>query len=227
MILSNEDTWAFGQVVTMALLAIPFFGFSGNSLHNLFQTIQLTKYLEALFTPPDKKLLRIHPERQDDISPNVSETQGTAETPTSLDLVIYTSSQIEDEEWYCNLVILWYLLCLNIGVDVIWTFPSGGGEEYFTSPGVSLSIIVYYIFWILLDFGLLWIPTLIFMDDNIQKMWLKLIEVLKSRFGKRATGKLMWCLRWGLMVVLFLISVFFDYWMDGQGITWIDNLENL
>jgi hypothetical protein len=90
--------------------------------------------------------LRIHPECQDDISPNVPETQGTAETHTSLDLVIYTSSQIEDEEWCYNLVILWYLLCLNIGVDAIWTFPSGGGEEYFTSPGVSLSIIVYYIF---------------------------------------------------------------------------------
>jgi hypothetical protein len=54
MILSDENTWAFGQAVTMALLAIPIFGFSGNSLHDLFQTIQLTKYLEALFTPPDK-----------------------------------------------------------------------------------------------------------------------------------------------------------------------------
>jgi hypothetical protein len=171
--------------------------------------------------------LRIHPECQDDISPNVPETQGTAETHTSLDLVIYTSSQIEDEEWCYNLVILWYLLCLNIGVDAIWAFPSGGGEEYFTSPGASLSIIVYYIFCIFLDFGLLWIPTLIFMDDNIQKMRLMLIEVLKSRFGKRAPGKLVWCLRWGATVVLFSISVFFDYWIDGQGIAWIDNLENL
>jgi hypothetical protein len=199
----------------MALLALLFFSFSGTSLPNLFQTIQLTKYLEALFTPPDKKLLRIHPERQDDISPNVSETHGTAGTHLSLDLVIYTSSQIEDEEWYCNLAILWYLLCLNIGVDVIWIFPSGGGEEYFTSPGVSLSIIVYYIFWILLDFGLLWIPTLIFRDDNIQKMWLKLIEVLKSRFGKRATGILMWYLRWGVMVALFFFQCFLIIeWMD-------------
>ena len=103
----------------------------------------------------------------------------------------------------------------NLGVDVIWIFPSGGGEEYFTSPGVSLSIIVYYIFWILLDFGLLWIPTLIFRDDNIQKMWLKLIEVLKSRFGKRATGILMWYLRWGVMVALFFFQCFLIIeWMD-------------
>jgi hypothetical protein len=65
------------------------------------------------------------------------------------------------------------------------------------------------------------------MDDNIQKMRLMLIEVLKSRFGKRAPGKLVWCLRWGATVVLFSISVFFDYWIDGQGIAWIDNLENL
>jgi hypothetical protein len=30
-------------------------------------------------------------------------------------------------------------------------------------------------------------------------------------------------LRWGFVALLFGISVFYDYWIKAQGITWIEN----
>lgn len=118
-------------------------------------------------------------------------------------------------DWYKVLVVLWYLLALNIGADLIYTFPATNGAEYFSDSGVSLSIVIYYIFWILLDLGLLWVPTLIFMDSKSHDTW------MEWTIDKR----LMLALRWGIMSLMFGISVFFDYWIDYQGITWIDNLE--
>jgi hypothetical protein len=215
----------------MALLVLPFISFLGKSFFQFFcQAIQLNNMPEAYFDPPEADLLRLDPQpklQEDLISTTNSNNQGTPGADSPSALPVYNPTSVPSfkkekppaEKWDENLIVLWYLLSVAIGADLIYVIPATNGTEYLTSSSVSLSIIIYYIFWILLDMALLWIPTLVFMDENIQRLW------MESLLGKWITGKSMWCLRWGVTLILVLISIFFDAWTDVVGINWIDNLE--
>jgi hypothetical protein len=215
----------------MALLVLPFINFLSNSFFQFFcQVIQLNNMLEAYFDPPGADLLRLDPHskfEEDPISTSNSNNQETPGTDSPSVLPIYHPAavpNIKNEKTWAekrdeNLWIIWNLLSVAIGADLIYEIPATNGTEYLTSSSVFLYIIIYYIFWILLDLALLWFPTLVFMDKNIQRL------SMKSLLGTWITGKSMWCLRWSVTLILVLISIFFNFWTDVVGINWIDNLE--
>jgi hypothetical protein len=79
---------------------------------------------------------------------------------------------IYDEAWYPMLLVLWYILALAVGSDLLYSFAYLGA--YNLDPEDFLNfvrILRQYAIWMSVDVAILWIPTLFLIDPIIQGFW--------------------------------------------------------
>jgi hypothetical protein len=107
--------------------------------------------LEAYFSPPEKNLLRKIPKP----SPNVSRIR----------------QELYNDPWYYKLLILWYLMTITIAGDLLYSFPAMNGEINFTFAQGLQATILQYVVWAVIDLAILWVSTLVFLDEDLQRVW--------------------------------------------------------
>jgi hypothetical protein len=93
--------------------------------------------------------------------------------------------------------------------DLIVLIPVSDGIELFLDPPAEKYFILRYLFWLLVDLAILWVSTLIFMDEHLQRLWQSwgISELLKRKRHSRPA----WVF---LLLSLFVCSMMFDivYW---------------
>lgn len=190
-VLSEENDWGFGQVLSLTLMILP-----------------LLSFYEAYSSPPDAMSLRKKFLTDAQTSPDTSSDYNIL--PSSIDLSqTYTSTstnaqkgqvkiEIENEVWFKKLIYIIYFLSVITGGITIFL-------GLFEPPSfLGLGIAIVYLEWIFVDLFVLWFATLIFIDHDIQRFW------VSSWMGKVAkkTPRLWWC-----FVVLCLVIICFVAWL--------------
>lgn len=91
---------------------------------------------------------------------------------------------------------------------LFWLFDSGG-ELGYSVFGLRI-LVAYYVEWMLVDLGLLWTATLIFIDHYVQAAW------NRQSIGRITSRKLGSYVCWGLtFIVITSLSVIFLLWRWG------------
>ncbi|KAF7892039.1 hypothetical protein EAF00_008341 [Botryotinia globosa] len=187
-ILSEENDWGFGQVLGLSLMILPL--------------------LKAYSSPPDATSLRKKSSTDTHTSPDTSSDYDIL--PSSIDLSqTYTSTsinlqksqvriEIENEVWFKKLIyIIYFLSVITGGITIV--------VGLLEPPSfLGLGSILVYVEWISVDLFVLWLVTLIFIDHDIQRYW------MKSWMGK-VTKKMSWF--WWCLFVLFLVTFCFVAWV--------------
>lgn len=100
---------------------------------------------------------------------------------------------------------MWYGLALAFGGDLLYIFPYSGPDSLdLGNRGFGL-ILRYYLIWLALDIGILWVPTVFLIDPIIQYIW------LETWVGRKMSDKPWSPIVWGLLLAtLMFVSVYFD-----------------
>jgi hypothetical protein len=118
--------------------------------------------------------------------------------------------EIVNETWYQKLFGLWYFFSMAVLADLIVLIPVSDGVALFTDPHAGGTyIILRYLLWLLVDLAILWISTLIFIDEHLQHVWQS--WDIGNLFKRKQYSRPAWLF---LLVLLFTGSVMFDitYW---------------
>lgn len=127
-----------------------------------------------------------------------------------------------DNPWYKKLCTLWYCFSLAIGADLIYTFPAGG-EGYYIQHKESIRWEAFqYLFWSLYNLAILWISTLVFLDQDLQRLWGS--WKVGKYFSKEPIATMGWIF---ILVCLVGLSVMFDVFMEMQDITGVPDIPIL
>lgn len=205
-VLSEENTWSFGQVVSLAIMALPFVSFFGKcSIANgCSYYLRLTNFQEAYSSPPDIASLQM---KTFSVAQNATAPSSTASPPHSISITSSTSHHIQTdiakEPWYKKLVISLYLVSVELAISSILFLPAQNGTDILSLQTVETLLIIYCIL-IVVIFLILWFLTLIFIDCNIQSWW-KRIRIGKAISEKKILSNTCW----GVVVIsICLINSF-------------------
>ena len=182
-VIEAQKQWGFAQVVAITLLALPMISFFGMSSTAHFLRFRLIHDIEALCADP--KIIPKRRQAQSDTfvvdPPGELPIHMQSESKSSWDdssVKIHGSdsmsnirAELRAKAWYKMLIVIWYAYSALIGADMLFVFPGLGGTvllSYGTSVG---EIIIGYGIWMAIDFGLMWIATLIFLDADLNRWW--------------------------------------------------------
>ena len=166
--LAEQNVWGYGQVITLAILILPFISFFEFLYGILWTLVMMSRFL-----PPKKQL-----------KSNVyfcTETMTVLETPRlqvdilySLHETLYGPSQSYEDfykyPWFHKIHLLMYLLPLTIIGDILY-FIAQNSTAIYTQP--LFPFIRKYTLWIGFNVALVWIYTLL------------CVELLKTVEAKR------------------------------------------
>lgn len=116
-------------------------------------------------------------------------------------------TDIQEEPWYKKLLACWYLLSsMILFFTLFWLLYFGGGDFNYSVSNFE-NLLAYYVEWMLVDLGVLWTATLIFIDHDIQAAW------KRHSIGKFTSRKLVSYVCWGLaFIVITSLSSIFVLW---------------
>jgi hypothetical protein len=156
--------------------------------------------LEAYFFPP--------PARSEDKDSKVKGSKAKDSKAPQMSEINqrYIRNGIYDEAWYPMLLVLWYILALAVGSDLLYNFAYLG--DYNLNPEDFLSfvgLLRQYAIWMSVNVAILWIPTLFLIDPIIQGFW------HNNPIGQWLENK-----PWAMIAFTVLVAalVFMSVWID-------------
>jgi hypothetical protein len=197
---AEENTWQFGQVISLVLLILPFFGFFGKcTFEFLLYCLRTDVKIDAFASPPDRDtlIMKAPPGNQDytctlhhqGVPTNLASTVLQSDTSRLCTSEIRTG--IQEEPWYKKLLACWYLLSCTVLIFTIWLFTKGDLQNL-----LGADIVVYYVMFIFVDLSVLWIATLIFIDHDVQAAW------KRHSIGRLTSRKIVSYVCWGLTFII-------------------------
>jgi hypothetical protein len=119
---------------------------------------------------------------------------------------LIATQQIKNEPWYPKLLVLWYLLSIGFAADLLYSFPAAKGVQTLNSSGGIKLQVLQYLVWGLLNLAILFFSTLLFIDEDLKKLW------RGWSLGKYLSKKKLWLnILWTVIItVLVGVSVAWD-----------------
>jgi hypothetical protein len=109
--------------------------------------------------------------------------------------------KLRSDPWYPNLVVLVYLFSMALGVDLLLAIPTANGHGGI-SPTTSLGfIMIFYVLWLFLEFGILFVSTFIFLGDDLRDIWSEWFR------GKEGMPKKDYSVIGWIVVILILVGI--------------------
>lgn len=147
-----------------------------------------------------------------------ADTSGAAPPPSTSAAPHIPISEIREglhaSPWSQPLRVLWYLLSIAIGADLLYTFPANGAADNLTSEGYRgfKEQCIAYILLAVFDIAILWLPTLLFMDTDLRRKW------TSWKVGKFMSKEPITTFGWGLIIICLLgLSVMFNVFLELVG----------
>lgn len=194
----QENQWGFGQVVAVGILLLPSISFTGEK-NGSGIIIKLMNFTETYFSPP-ATILQV-PIGHD--NPLVVQGAPLIQPPAVSDM----RQELLDSDWYPRLITLWYLLTIAVLADVLYAFPGSSDKSTLdlTQTRSFGSLLVQYAVWIALDVGILWVPTIMFLDRDLRAFWKRLR--IRTIFSSKLVSNIAWVC---IIMVLLMVSIVFD-----------------
>jgi len=111
-------------------------------------------------------------------------------------------SEFYQNIWYSKLICLSYFMSLIVAAMTLYLVPGGGGTQYLTR-GIS-DLLIQYVYWGTFNFLFLFICSLLFADETLQRLW------GKSSLGKFLSKNYWSKCAWGFCIcsLLCLVGIF-------------------